>query len=638
MPSIVRSAHAEESAEVEVLLANMDKLKTLTKRIQGSLGRLESSGRSVQDAIGPIHHNTSALQVRQRNIERINNAIDNIRQPLDRRQREEPIIHAGPRLQRVNLQDYLSSMDRTSQALSDLQSSGLKSNQKAVAELRELLRFGNQQLEGAFRDTLREEANPVEPLHYITKQLPFPDISRDNSSKLRLINSYAAAGGDTRTAAIYADVRGPYVSTTLQNMATASVSTTRKTDPNAIYRQGTCAIGTYSVALEKLFASEYDNICPIFAREQWATTHSNTVQAAINDFARTLSELHHHVKNHIVTDCFLSYEIVQIVSSMSYRLESRNAALRQPIQDALRPIRETAKYSLSRLIDDIRQRSSALVSIPADGSAERLSYDVMTRLQTMTSYLDPLPSILASVGESGWRSSSSMPSGPGSDTPPLDVGISGRDLFSSYLADTLDTLLTSLDARARALLSKSKSAQGVFLANNVAVVDRTLASPPLSTLVSDAARAKLDTHRKRALAAYLDAWRDPCIHLRDTQYTNRSSHPNQAGGTPGGRPTSGSAAPVDSAAFLKGMSSKDRDAIKEKFKAFNAAFDDALARHRGYRFEAEVRALLGREVQAMIEPLYARFWDRYHEIDKGRGKYVKYGKGEMTSLLAGLAS
>lgn len=95
MPGVVRSAHAEESAEVEVLLANMDKLKTLTKRIQGSLSRLETSGRSVQDAIGPINHNTSALQVRQRNIERINNAIDNVRQPLDRRQREEPIIHAG---------------------------------------------------------------------------------------------------------------------------------------------------------------------------------------------------------------------------------------------------------------------------------------------------------------------------------------------------------------------------------------------------------------------------------------------------------------------------------------------------------------------------------------------------------------
>lgn len=63
MPGIARAAHTEESAEVEVLFANMDKLSHLTKKIQSSLGRLEASGRSVQDAIRPIYGNTSKLQV-----------------------------------------------------------------------------------------------------------------------------------------------------------------------------------------------------------------------------------------------------------------------------------------------------------------------------------------------------------------------------------------------------------------------------------------------------------------------------------------------------------------------------------------------------------------------------------------------
>ena len=57
-----KAAYAEESAEVEVLLANMEKLKGLTKKIQGSLNRLEMSGKSVKDAIGPIYGNTQRLQ------------------------------------------------------------------------------------------------------------------------------------------------------------------------------------------------------------------------------------------------------------------------------------------------------------------------------------------------------------------------------------------------------------------------------------------------------------------------------------------------------------------------------------------------------------------------------------------------
>lgn len=56
-------AYAEEHAEVEVLFANIDKLKGLTKKIQGSLSRLEASGRSVDEAIKPIYGNAQKLQV-----------------------------------------------------------------------------------------------------------------------------------------------------------------------------------------------------------------------------------------------------------------------------------------------------------------------------------------------------------------------------------------------------------------------------------------------------------------------------------------------------------------------------------------------------------------------------------------------
>lgn len=62
MVGLKKAALAEESAEVEVLFANMEKLKSLTKKIQGSLNRLETSGKSVQEAIGPIYGNTQKLQ------------------------------------------------------------------------------------------------------------------------------------------------------------------------------------------------------------------------------------------------------------------------------------------------------------------------------------------------------------------------------------------------------------------------------------------------------------------------------------------------------------------------------------------------------------------------------------------------
>lgn len=55
-------AHAEESAEVAVFYATLEKLKSLTKKIQGSLTRLEANGRVVSEAVGPVHDNTQSSQ------------------------------------------------------------------------------------------------------------------------------------------------------------------------------------------------------------------------------------------------------------------------------------------------------------------------------------------------------------------------------------------------------------------------------------------------------------------------------------------------------------------------------------------------------------------------------------------------
>ena len=89
------TAFAEESAEVEVLYANLDKLNVLTKKIQGSMVRLESGGNVVKHAIGPIYSNTQSLQSTNTNIDKVNESIERLRQPLDAKNREEDVIRSG---------------------------------------------------------------------------------------------------------------------------------------------------------------------------------------------------------------------------------------------------------------------------------------------------------------------------------------------------------------------------------------------------------------------------------------------------------------------------------------------------------------------------------------------------------------
>jgi exocyst complex protein 7 len=534
--------------------------------------------------------------------------------------------------EKAGLTAFLSSVKRVNKALQEMKQTNLRSNQQAVSDLSRLLKSGNTQLEGFFQRILQEDSRPIEPLHYITKEKPFPMLSQDKTTRLGLISNYigsvmrqSGTPGESSVLQLYAGVRGPYLTVTLQNLASATVNTARKKTPDAIYRQGTNGMSTYAKGMEAAFLAEYDNICALFPREEWGRAFNLTCQGAISELARTLRELNLHIKSNLTTDCYLAYEIIEIMSGLSSNLDSRTGELKPSFAAALKPIRETGKSSLGELLEDTRRRISNLPTIPGDAAALPITSETMTRLQTMVDFLRPISSIMISIGDGGWKSTAA--SNASSDQIPslksFDVGADGKQIFAHYSADTIETLLNALEAKAKPLL-KSKPTLGVFIANNATVIDRMIRTSELQPLLSSRMDF-IEKWRKSGSSFYTGAWREPSTHLLDVQYTNR-----------GNRPPSGSAAAIDSAAILKGLSSKDKDAIKEKFRLFNASFDDLVAKHKSLSMEREVREMLGRQVQQMIEPLYGRFWDRYHEVDKGKGKYVKYDKGSISAVFLSL--
>jgi len=537
---------------------------------------------------------------------------------------------------KAGLSNYLASIKRLNKALGDMKASNLRSTQQTVAELQRLVKSGNTQLESSFDKLLRNETpRSIEPLHFITKNKAFPALSQEKITRLGLINEYAAgvhrrqSGGSGATsespvAKIYSEIRSQYLSATLVNLAAASSNTAKKKNPDAIYRSGTNGIGTYAQAMEGLFLAEYENICSIFTRDDWAPVFQATCQPSLLELGRTLRELNGHIKAHMNTDCYLAYEIVEIVSSLSNNLEARTGELKTSFAGFLRPVRDTAKSSLAELLEDTKRRANSLQVIPADGAPVPLVSETMQRLQSMVDFLRPISSIMVSLGDGGWRSTAASARGGGGDAIPslssFDIGADGKEIFAHYCTDTIEALMAALEGRARILLQQRKPAMGVFLANSIAIIERMIRDSELAPLLEARRTQLLDTWRKKAASLYTDTCKDISVHLFDVIHTSR------------GRPTSGGQGTIDSSAILKGLASKDKENIKTKFAAFNLAFDEMVTRHRQYSMEREVKQAFAKDVQNMIEPLYNRFWDRYHEVDKGKGKYVKYDKSAIAAV------
>ncbi|KAK3323595.1 Cullin repeat-like-containing domain protein [Cercophora scortea] len=628
------AADEEARAEVDVLNSRLEKTTQLTKKIQACLGRLDATGKSVHDVAGPLNGETKKLQVLSHNIDSVIAAIERLRQPADSKNDEEQIIRMGP--DKAGLSNYLASIKRLSKALNDMKASNLRSTQQTVAELQRLVKSGHTQLENSFDKVLRSETpRAIEPLHYITKDKQFPILSQDKIVRLGLMNSYVSgvhrqsagtgAPQESPVAKIYAEIRSQYLAQTLGNLAAASTNTAKKKNADAIYRAGTNGIGTYAQAMEGLFLSEYENICNIFMREDWGPVFQATCQPSLVELGRTLRELNSHIKTHMNTDCYLAYEIVEIVSSLSNNLEERTGELKSSLAASLKPVRETAKSSLAELLEDTKRRVTSLQMLPSDGAPIPVISETMQRLQSMVDFLRPISSIMISIGDGGWKSAAASRGGVTDAIPSLssfDIGADGKEIFAHYCADTIEALMVALDGRARVLLQK-KPVIGVFLANSVTIIERMIQASELAGLLESRLQV-LEQWRKKATAMYTETCRDLSVYLFDVIHTSR-----------GQRPTSGQGA-VDSASILKSLGSKDKENIKAKFQAFNTGFDEMVLRHKQFSMEREVRQMFAKDMQNMIEPLYNRFWDRYHEIDKGKGKYVKFDKSAIAAVFLSL--
>ena len=632
------AAYAEEKAEVEVLNGQIVKHDDISKRLRGLQARLQGDGRSVSAFIGPIQDDTRENQTVASNVDKLNSYIESMLVSGQDKAREEKIIRAGPRT--AGLDEYLSAMKRLERSLEHLTASKMRVQQQTLKDFNELLSEGVSRLQELFCSILSERALPVEPLHYITKQLSFPSLSPEKTSHLRSIDRCLSSPiarnvsynqQENVPVRTYAEIRSSYLASSLQSLSIASISTSKRKNIEEPYRQGTSAIGTYASAMEGMLHSEFQNISAIFIREDWGVVIEATCRKALVELTKTLRELNSHIKANMMTDCFLAYEIIEVLTKVGHRLGQDTGELKQFVSDVLKPIRETAKSSLPELLEDQRRRLSSMQSLPPDGAAIPFTTETMTRLRNLTAYPKSLSSLLASLGDGNWTLANTLHSTGSSTSLPslksLDVGADGTALLAHYILDTVEAHLGTLESRSR-MIHKSKAVSGVFLYNTVALIDRMVRSSDLASLLSGnaATQNKMDNWRKKAAATYMDSWKEPCSALLDVVYTNRPSN----------RPASGASLP--SVDIVKNLSSKDKDAIKEKFKHFNASFDECVRRHKEMMptMEREVRSGLAREINNMIEPLYTRFFDKYEAMDRGRGKYVRYDKGGLSAILARL--
>lgn len=203
--------------------------------------------------------------------------------------------------------------------------------------------------------------------------------------------------------------------------------------------------------------------------------------------------------------------------------------------------------------------------------------------------------------------------------PGAEAQAQDRNLFliSSFISDLFDELMVSLEINLKDQAGDDikKSTQGFLLVKNVVMMENIInRSEGLYQVLGTIGMDRLHKLKSRFMKLFLDDWNYASyIIIRDmTQITTTNA---QHGGQ---------------------YSNKEKEQIKELFRNFNEAFEEALKNYEKFNIqEKDLRRDLSNEIKKLIINAYNKLYDKYGsgEFTKNRTKYIKYDKMQFERLL-----
>ncbi|KAJ3203751.1 Exocyst complex component 7, partial [Clydaea vesicula] len=160
--------------------------------------------------------------------------------------------------------------------------------------------------------------------------------------------------------------------------------------------------------------------------------------------------------------------------------------------------------------------------------------------------------------------------------------------FQSFLMEILDNLLINLEQRSKLYSTKLKQPTlGImFLLNNYQYIHKIFFKEKI--LADTFGKDAIDNVEKLLKAqrdAYLNSWKPLYDHLFDNTY-------------------------VKSGQLAKTLNKSEREVVKEKFKGFNADFEEFYRQQKNWAVpDQDLRNYLLKEIKAVLLVLYQRFYD-----------------------------
>ncbi|XP_062508793.1 exocyst complex component 7-like [Corticium candelabrum] len=649
---------------VSSLKESLDRTKQLTDNMVGILDSFENRLQKLDDTIRPVHKETVHLTRLQENVGKAMKSLDHVIELFHVASSVEAQIREGPS---GDVDGYLKQMARVTSALEFFSENNPHSVE--LATLTSLSELGRDMLSKEFRNLLNRHSKPV-PVATLMDMLMTPDedlpplehlpgnVMQDLSSIARWL---AGPGHSTDFMNIYAQIRSSQVSRSLQGLkeaykpVTSSAgskhkqltggmkdtpqkrpgvrrSTQRRSSrvfmevPGGMHStgvspdpadfmadeslEGTSLFMHHSSLFLKLMQSEKTLMQSIIAPVHHDRIFESLVQIPMDFLIAAGEDLHNQLKkllalhehNVLLAGLRLLRHLTGIQPDYANALRGLKGGPSGRIALLASMLEATCLRGLQSYVEHVKSDPDKKTNLPRDGTVHELTSNTVTHIEHMLEYTDTAGQLL--VEQEGAH---------------VVRELGAKKAMGTFLYKVLGVLGLNLELKSKGYEVPALSC--VFMLNNYHYIHKSLTRNDtfLSTLEEES--PDVEDHYLALIAeqrrGYQKCWSKVLHHILEVN-----------------KPQSG--AQTDKIKSGEKLSSRQRQAIKDKFRGFNTDFEELHLIQKHYAIPDErLRDSIRQDNVDFLVPHYTTFYDRYASapFTKNPDKYLKYTPEDVERTL-----
>eukprot|EP00698_Gefionella_okellyi_P016963 TRINITY_DN4906_c0_g1_i2.p1 TRINITY_DN4906_c0_g1~~TRINITY_DN4906_c0_g1_i2.p1 ORF type:complete len:599 (-),score=161.07 TRINITY_DN4906_c0_g1_i2:1079-2875(-) len=564
------------------------------------LQSFESRLSDLEQKMSPIHAVTTSLNAAYDNIGLAMDAVDSTLSHFRLYEEVETLImRQGIAAFRQDYEPYLKTVDRIYRSAVFLnQHKNYVTAEKQVVKLKKLLQHALKDTDNEFRLEMTKHSTAIDP-HKLTWPLnaklePMPQPAIENLRKLS--SRLQQAGSPEGYQQVYIEQRQQVLDKSIAYLQPERMTDERPAAAGSLkdivfrYERGSHKFNMFIVFLLRLLQAEralaldiVDPITHVVEDVYW-----QVIEGSVEEFATTGERL---------VKAYRTPDRVAVLFDVLQTLEANMAAFDEVLRNSSS---KTNSVEIPKLVLEItkaaKQVFADMVQSVADdppgkpvptATVHPLTTIVMQRLTRLLEYKEAVERLL----------------------PRVDSTAEARTALGVYIVNVLRALEGNLEMKAKQYGAKQAMATCVFLLNNYhyilkSVRDRDMLNDVGTTVVNYYERLV-----SKQMANYSQSWKKALEIITENLPV-----------APPGKP----------------LTRGEKQAIKDRFKNFNTAFDDAFQLQSRLSIpDSELRARVQRENRGTILEPYARFADRYvrTQFTENVNKYIKYKQDSLAAAL-----